>query len=502
MEMAFKKQKNRKEAITLFGNQKILDALNSSKIFDEAGINLAAKDCITVDEAVITLRNDSSISYLLIFAEAFVGIKNGLENAVEQLRREFHSLKIAIFFSKERPTEEFQNKAFGLMIFNLYYAEDGNFDFGKVIEDLLYGKATTLIKDETARENEETKDEIPAEIEDKESEILEKEAEAESKPGGEEKAPGDESEKEAGKAADQAIQKLQKEIEALKTENQNLRDENSEVLKLRTEMQKSQNAANESLKEMSEFIEKQEATIAQVKRQAKREKEALEKAHKEEYSSLSEKLEQAKSRQESVKPNVSTGQYITIGVFSASRGAGATFTAASLAEKFAKAGFKTACVAYDGKSDFGYLGKSKVDYYFSENESEKRMQLTSVMSPGAGYNIIIVDFGNLIPVDSDGRLKMGNLADKENDRNELFRCNMKVGLCFNSPWDINKLLYFNNENAYAYNTIFGMVPYSDETADMFQNLKIAERDSDVLYICLSECLGLNTQKTKKKGLLR
>lgn len=499
MEMAFKKQKNRKEAITLFGNQKILDALTSSKIFDEAGINLAAKDCITVDEAVITLRNDSSISYLLIFAEAFVGIKNGLENAVEQLRREFHSLKIAIFFSKERPTEEFQNKAFGLMIFNLYYAEDGNFDFGKVIEDLLYGKATTLIRDEPDEE-----------IKDKGAELLEneaegqqtKEAEAESKPGGEEKASGDESEKEADKAADQAIQKLQKEIEALKTENQNLRDENSEVLKLRTEMQKSQNAANESLKEMSEFIEKQEATIAQVKRQAKREKEALEKAHKEEYSSLSEKLEQAKSRQESVKPNVSTGQYITIGVFSASRGAGATFTAASLAEKFAKAGFKTACVAYDGKSDFGYLGKSKVDYYFSENESEKRMQLTSVMSPGAGYRIIIIDFGNIVPVDSDGRLMMGSIADTENDRNELFRCNMKVGLCFNSPWDINKLLYFNNENAYAYNTIFGMVPYSDETADMFQNLKIAERDSDVLYICLSECLGLNTQKTKKKGLLR
>ena len=487
--MAFKKQKHSKEALTLFGNQKILDALKSSKIFDEANINLASKDCITIDEAMIALRNDSSIAYLFIFAEAFIGIKNGLENAIEQLRREFHTLKIAIFFSKEMPTVEFQDKAFGLMIFNLYYAKDGNFDFGKVIDDLVYGKATTLISNQPEKE-------IIAEpvFEEAEEKGTVKETQ---------KVSSQEAKLSQGSETEKEMDELKKRLEALEAENENLRSENSEVLKLKTELQKSQTHASESEKQIAELKENQEAEIARVKRQAREEKEAIEKAHKEEYNSLSQKLSEAKEsveKQISVKP--SHGQCITIGVFSVSHGAGATYTACTLAEKYSKAGFKVACVAYDNKTDFSYLGRSKVDYFFSENGSEKRSQLLAVMSPGSAYNIVFIDFGNILPVNSDGELEMGNLADTENDRSELFRCNMKIGLCFDSPWDINKLIYFNNDNTYLYNTIFGMTPYSDETANVFENLQIAERDSEVLYLCLNECLGLNTQQNKKKGFIR
>lgn len=172
-------------------------------------------------------------------------------------------------------------------------------------------------------------------------------------------------------------------------------------------------------------------------------------------------------------------QTVQIGVFSLSRGAGATHTTVEIAEILANEGRKkVAAIAFDGKKEMQCLGKSKVDYYIPRTVTERFDCLGGILQ--CSYDYIIIDFGYLFKVNPSGELEFGELAENKQIINELYRCNYKVGVGFSDPWHFDILQYYESNAAFSgTDTTFAIVG-GDGNIGREYELNIIERDTNLI----------------------
>ncbi|MCL2549157.1 MAG: hypothetical protein FWE76_08345 [Symbiobacteriaceae bacterium] len=127
---------------------------------------------------------------------------------------------------------------------------------------------------------------------------------------------------------------------------------------------------------------------------------------------------------------------VSIGVFSLSRGAGATHTAIAIAEFFARRG-PTALMAYDLSHD---LEQSDIDervFVYIPTKQEMNEVIAVMHSNIVSY--IVYDFGTPFELYHNGLLVNSSFSDEEKIAfTELQRCDRKVCLSFAAPWHRDK----------------------------------------------------------------
>lgn len=431
--MAFFNSKPKKNiAFAMLGNPELLKAFIERKVFSNAGINLSNIDYVMPDELVSAIKETPAAKYILISEHALLGIKDGKYQIIKQIREINKEVVIVFFLNFDSIGDTaFEEFAFSNNVFHLYYADkNDSYDMEKVVSDIASLPPT--------------QEEIKAEIE-YEKQILEQ--------------------KEASlKEKEAALDKQLEEADNRASENTN------ELFRLRRELAKEKEnkaaAVLELEKARKEFEAEHEKLIADAKRAVSAQKAALQK-------------------EEVVIPlrkNIAK-----IGVFSLSRGAGSTYTALALAELYYKNGKKVALLEYDKRSDIGYVKKPKFDCYVPAIEDRKEMLLRLI---AAEYDVIILDFGNVIPIEANGHLDDEVLESEE--VKELFRCAVKVGVGFGDIWRVNilkRLLMV--EGLDQYSTIYAIADYESVKASFlndkkFSALQICDRNTNLIFDILEK----------------
>jgi hypothetical protein len=190
---------------------------------------------------------------------------------------------------------------------------------------------------------------------------------------------------------------------------------------------------------------------------------------------------------------------VTIGVFSLSAGAGSTYTSACIGEYFAGLGYESAVIAFDGKEDLTFAD-GRADYFTPFVDArEKRRTLSAVLN--SDYNFVILDFGNLFPIMPDGELYAGcgaGISERQEDADELLRCKYKIGVGFSSPWHINKLNWFINNDAVELSSCLFAIDGAARLKSLRHlKIRLCERDMDVINEHLSENFRITRSENKK-----
>ena len=255
-----------------------------------------------------------------------------------------------------------------------------------------------------------------------------------------------------------------------------------------------QNTKNGILK----FSEKEKETLRLSYERDKQEYKKLVDAEAEEKAAVNYAKFSRMLKEQSA--NLTPKQFgtVTIGVFSLSPGAGSTYTSACIGEYFSEAGLKSAVIALDGKEDLSFA-EGAADYFApSSDQRGKRRMLSEVFN--CDYNFVIMDFGNLFPVMPDGEIYPGRgagIADRQEDVDELLRCKYKVGVGFSSPWHINKLNWFmDNEAVDLSSCLFAIDGATRLKGAKHLKINICERDSSVINKRLSSWLGVAQTETQ------
>ena len=132
---------------------------------------------------------------------------------------------------------------------------------------------------------------------------------------------------------------------------------------------------------------------------------------------------------------------LKIATFSVSPGAGSTAMALKLAEHLSKNG-KVAVIEVDGSSSFRYAkALSNCEYRVLKKSEELGDALYELYR--SGFNIIVSDYGCLFKVRTDGTIN----EDDESAVNrillkEFIKADVKIGLAFTAPWQLEKLNFF------------------------------------------------------------
>lgn len=137
---------------------------------------------------------------------------------------------------------------------------------------------------------------------------------------------------------------------------------------------------------------------------------------------------------------------LKIATFSVSSGAGSTTMAVKLAEHLSKYG-KVAVIEVDGSSSIQCAkAHANCEYRVLKKSEELGDALYELYK--SGFNITITDYGCLFKVRSDGTI------DQEDESavnrillKEFIKADVKIGMAFTAPWQLDKLNFFLPDNA-------------------------------------------------------
>ncbi len=446
--MVFKKSK--REVLASLGAREAVETLVSTGLFRGAGLALHEENYNTYYDLCEEISHNKNVEYVILSRDAYKGIKNGLQQAIEEIRELSDDIFIVILAGADLD-KELVNFAFGKKVYNFYYSPDETYDFEQIIDDMLEKKMPKVAEESKELE------EVERELSEKEGTINRQQSEIETL-----KARLASLEEGEGANSSEELVSLKSRINTL-TGEINAAESEKERLKEKHE------------KEIEAILKKTEEEIKRVKNDSERIiEDALKKAN-------------ANARQKS-----SYGA-VTVGVFSLSRGAGSTYTSVEIGERYASLGYKVAVVGYDGSQDLEMVS-GKADY-FTGSEEDKKIALTNALT--SDYDFVIIDFGNCFPLLSNGML---NITTKKSgdSQNELRRCQYRIGMAFTSDWHIEKLGYFLTNPLMANNSFF--VVDDIEKMDKFE-INCVERDTEAIFACLCAIQGIEL-KEKKKGLFR
>lgn len=140
------------------------------------------------------------------------------------------------------------------------------------------------------------------------------------------------------------------------------------------------------------------------------------------------------------RPKVVKG-LLKIAAFSVSSGAGSTAMALRLAEHLSKYG-KVAVIEVDGSSSVQYAKAfSNCEFRVLKKSEELGDALYELYR--SGFNITVTDYGNLFKVSTDGTInEKDETAVNRTLLKEFIKADVKIGMAFTSPWQIEKLKFF------------------------------------------------------------
>lgn len=463
-------------ALAMLGNIDIVKALDQSKVFEPYNIKLLIRDIVTIEELFEAIKENKNAEYVLISDTALFGQENGKYEIIKNIREAYPDIFIVMFMNDEKPDETYKNWAFGYQVYNIYYADsEGHFDFTGIMPQIAK-KAMPIRQDADLSEKEKELEQKQDLIKEKELELKEKEA---------------------------AIQVLENQLKAAESLEPNTKND-EEINTLIEKINEAQTAKSETENMMSKLLEQHEAEKEALKKETDIEKkEYYKKVDEEAKAQIEEIKEKLKAQEKVVTTKPKNFSCVTIGVFSISRGAGATYTAIEVAENLAKAGYPTAIIAFDDKKDLLYKGNGYAEYIVPE-AGDKKVRLLETITKG--YNFIVLDFGNLFPISPLGQLEIGEsrITDKKEETDEFIRCQYKIGVGFSEPWHIGKLNWFSESGiADPYTSLFAIKGIENIKGLNQYEISLCERNNELINEVIFEWLGL-IRKAKepqtKKGL--
>ncbi len=181
--------------------------------------------------------------------------------------------------------------------------------------------------------------------------------------------------------------------------------------------------------------------------------------------------------QKVVRPTVSA---LSIAVFNLSHGAGATFTTLLLAKACQAAGYKTAVIACDGKSDLQRRKKDSIKVIIA---SEKNFESEIIKLNKEGFRIIILDMGNVV-----------SISDEEVSQNEillekLLKIQHRIGVGFSTEWHLPILDYYAQN--FGQDDFIFAIQDAESIMRRYKDLNICERDHPDTISLMLELIGVN-----------
>lgn len=464
-------KKSKEEALAMLGvGNEIIEVIIEKDYFANENIELLPKDFVSVDEIMEELNNNKNVKYLLISDAALVGLDDGKREVIKTIRSKYPDVIIAMFFDSVEPSEEFIDWAFGHKVYNIYYDAESNFNFEKVAQELASRTMPTRII--------QSSDELKSkELEEKENAVLQKQKDLQD--------------------WEKSLKEMEEKLASISQEGEDEKNA-KEIFLLREQIRKAQENKKELENNISEINRTHELEKQSMQEQFEREKLEYKKKIDEEAKFQIEEIKATISSKTPENTRLKTMGSITIGVFSISQGAGSTYISVALAEALGKLGYPTALVAMDGKKDLKYAGGEYAHYIVPEDADDKRKVLLETMSQG--FTFIIEDFGTIFLLDQLGKPRIGEgVTDYMNETNELLRCTYKIGVGFSTPWHKAKINFFcENHMLDLETTLYAILGFENDKELRTLDLKICERDEDVIKQIMFDWLGLAREREQQK----
>lgn len=208
------------------------------------------------------------------------------------------------------------------------------------------------------------------------------------------------------------------------------------------------------------------------------------------------------------RPTVVKG-LLKIATFSVSGGAGSTSMAIKLGEQLSKYG-KTAIIEVDKSASLQYAKPVANCEYRVLNKPEDLGDALYELYR-SGFNLTVTDYGCLFNINSDGSID--ETDDKSVNRvllKEFIKADVKIGMAFTAPWQIEKLKFFLPGNMIfeglcgrAHEELCFLTDGEVSKADKLLGIiKCFDRDIDMgaLVETLLPDIAVNTKQQKRHGI--
>jgi len=446
----------RPEALAMIGSFNLVTALDESGIFSVNGIDLVLNDFSATDELISYLSSHRNAEYVLISDAALSGT-DAMKRIITDIRGLFPDVVIAFFINYNRKDSEFKNWAYAHKVYGFFYSdEQGQFDFKQIVPELIN------IRNDMPLSSDEDIDERKRQLHEDQKLIDSKNAALQ--------------EREAGlNLMASEIAERERKIESMKSELElkvntfsearssgadSAPSNENEISSLKMRIAAAEKSADDSKRDLSELTvqhEKEKEALAEhmrfemekykreVEKGANAEKEAAISELNHKINELQhEKNDKLRKFHESRLSKPKFTDTVTIGVFSITGGAGATYTSVLIAEYFKGRGYYPAVIALDNKHDLSCVKGNAA--YFTPNINEYKGTISDVYS--VGFNMIIFDLGVVFAINCDGGPASYTGDDYYSENKylveELNRCKFKVALGFSGAWNVDKLFFFTD----------------------------------------------------------
>ena len=182
---------------------------------------------------------------------------------------------------------------------------------------------------------------------------------------------------------------------------------------------------------------------------------------------------QVKKEKKEIKSFSEPQGHFTIGIMNAARGAGATWTANNLARYFTMHKY-TVCIVDLSLTEAVKMMKLKnIDTY---------IDVVDIGKVQKRYNVTIIDYGTPIEISPDGKsFKYVSLCNPET-LHSFTDCNIKLIMGFSEQWNIEKINFFFNNEAWSSliddSYLFIIDKNADRVKKLFPGGNIFNREDD------------------------
>ena len=470
-------------AVGMLNNEEMHTRLKAD--FKKYGITLIDRKYYSTNDLLDGI-SEHDADYVIVSDIALAGIEDGKRVFIRDVREKYQNVYIVFFMAYEQYDKEFINWAFGMGVYNINYAENGEVNIYKIIQEML-AKAMPVRVPAPEPSNEQVEriskyENLLAEKEDLirqlQGTIKEKTAEI------------NKLEKADNKAHKKEIELLKRQIGDLTAQlvsggkgAQEARiDLDAEINNIRAELEAEAKKREAALRK--EFEGQLQIAIEDAKHTATVEMKQQFETERDRYEQTINELKTMKEKEAAHKRN---GVY-RIGVFSLSRGLGSTYQSVDLAEELGVKGLSVAVISFDDSLDLTYFqGKSGRTAYIAPKKGERSRKMFELM----GYQVIVIDFGNLFKLSNEGQL-MGELTSIKDSIYEYMNCDIAIGIGAAEPWHIEKLQFFIKNKEIALKEQYFIVGnYNDlRNKRAYKSLVVFDRDDPGKYGPVFDRLGL------------
>jgi len=415
----------------MFGSEQSIRMLRPT--FQEAGIDLADHDFITVQEVLDELNHGEEVDVVLIIERMSFGVENGKYGLITQLREVDPTVRIAFCAVDQKKDHEFENWCYKYRVYDIFYPDKGGeFNVAEMAVYIRKGRLPTEPGEDTAR--------------------AKSSGAAATGSGRERRNPFEQLTNRLviknpfrKKTQEQPVYTAAAAAETMDVESEEWEEPYippiaakpliDEFVQPEKRFEEFREVPEERPKLEPQVIIREVEKPVEVVRIVEKPVEVVKEVVKKVYVDRPVEVERK-----------SSGGCTVLGIFNLSRGAGATRTAVDIAEHLTSIGHRSAVVALDGKSDLKYQ-RGKAEYIVPEEENGDT--LVHFLAGSGQHRFILLDFGTLFDLSPCGRLLSYNLTGNRAKIGEFMRCQLHIGMGFTAEWHANKIKYFVETDVFS-----------------------------------------------------